>query len=299
MKNTQAKPSQINLTGNDTKTILEMNGNEIEVEYLPNVPYENYGKELTLQILQPNAFNHPEQTYPAIVFVQGSHWATQNVYRRVSYLTKLAAKGYVVAITQYRDYEAGFHFPDPIIDAKNAIRFLKANADTYHIQKENFIIMGDSSGGQVATVAGMTAKTALFDQPINDETPDVKGIIDLYGAVDLSMKGGFPSTGDSHSIKTPEGSEMGFDIPTHLEKTATANSKTYVNEDFPPMLIAHGTGDTTVSDQESIELYEAIKAAGKPVHLYLIKGATHGNNAFYDQRMTDIYDQFIRQCLDN
>lgn len=287
----------ISLTGNDTTTHYNMDGNEIGVRYIPNVPYENYGKELTLQILEPNRFNEPNQTYPCVMYVQGSHWAKQNVYQNVAALSRLAAKGYVVAIVQYRDYDAGYHFPAPIIDAKNAVRFMKANADKYHVQKDNIIMSGSSSGGQIATIAGMTAKTNQYDQPINDESDEVKGIIDLYGAVDLNMDGGFPSTGDSHDINTPEGSEMGFNIREHEQETEKADSKNYVNEDFPPMLIAHGTGDTTVSDKESIELYNALKKAGKPVHLYLINGATHGNNAFYDQRMTDIYDQFIKQCL--
>lgn len=285
------------IPASETVTYLPMNGDEIGVEYIPDVCYENYGIKRVLQILQPNIFKQPDKTFPCIVFIQGSHWAKQNIYRRVADLKQLAAKGYVIAIVQYRDYEAGFHFPAPIIDAKNAIRYLKAAADQYHLQKDNFIIMGDSSGGQVATVAGMTAKTNLFDKPINEENAHVKAIIDLYGAVDLSMKGGFPSTGDSHDIKTPEGSEMGFNIMEHLTETKAANAKTYVNEDFPPMLIAHGTADTIVSDQESIELYQTLQAAGKSAHLYLIEGATHGNNAFYDQKMTDIYDRFIRQCL--
>lgn len=291
---------KINLSSNDQNvTYLDLNGDEIGVDYIPDVPYENFDQQLTLQILQPNIYNHPEQTFPGIVFIQGSHWAKQNVYRRVTSLKQLAAKGYVVAIAQYRDYDAGFHFPVPIIDAKNAIRFMKAHADQYHLQKDQLIIMGDSSGDQVATVAGMTTKTTKFDQPINDESPVVQGIIDLYGAVDLSMTGGFPSTGDSHDLHTPEGQEMGFNIKEHLDETAAANSKTYVNEDFPPVLLTHGTVDTTVSDQESIELYQALKEAGKPAFLYLIKGADHGNNAFYDQRMTDLYDHFIQQCLNH
>ena len=42
---------------------------------------------------------------------------------------------------------------------------------------------------------------------------------------------------------------MGYDITEHLEEAKAACSKTYVNEDFPPMLIAHGTKDTiTLSD---------------------------------------------------
>ena len=55
---------------------------------------------------------------------------------------------------------------------------------------------------------------------------------------------------------------MGYDITEHLEEAKAACSKTYVNEDFPPMLIAHGTKDTMVFCQQSVDLYHALKDAG-------------------------------------
>lgn len=279
-------------------TRFQINGDEIGVNYLADVPYENYGKWLRLQILQPTIFNQPQATFPCIVFVQGSGWMKQNIYFHVADLVPLAAKGYVVAIVEYRDSMAGFHFPAPVIDAKNAIRFMRANASQYAVQKDNFIIMGDSSGGQVATIAGMTAQTKKFDQPINNESVNVKGIIDLYGAVNLTMDGGTPFNADlHHDMSTPESQEMGFDVGQNKERAEVANAKNYVKEDFPPILITHGTADVTVSDKVSMEFYQVLKDAGKAVTMYLIDGADHNNKAFFDQRMTNIYDHFIQQCL--
>ena len=63
---------------------------------------------------------------------------------------------------------------------------------------------------------------------------------------------------------------MGYDITEHLEEAKAACSKTYVNEDFPPMLIAHGTKDTMVFCQQSVDLYHVtLTDAGKDVQLYL------------------------------
>lgn len=300
-----SKPKRIELTGHNTVTRYTKQQvsphykslSSSKVRYIRDVPYEHYGRRLVLQIMMPKNKKVPNKKYPGIVFVQGSGWLQQELYRPLPRLRRLVNKGYVVSLMQYRDSESGYHFPAPIIDAKNAIRFMKAHANNYHVQKNNMIIMGDSSGGQVATMAGMTAKTNQFDRPINNQNAHVKGIIDLYGAVDLNMNGGFPSTGNSHSAQTPEGMEMGFNIRQHERQTDRADSKNYVNNDFPATLIVHGTSDRTVSEKESIELYNALKNAGKPVHLYLIQGAGHAVNAFYDQRMVDIYDQFIKQCL--
>ena len=56
---------------------------------------------------------------------------------------------------------------------------------------------------------------------------------------------------------------MGYDITEHLEEAKAACSKTYVNEDFPPMLIAHGTKDTMVFCQQSVDLYHALRMPEK------------------------------------
>ena len=55
------------------------------------------------------------------------------------------------------------------------------------------------------------------------------------------------------------------------------------------MLIAHGTKDTMVFCQQSVDLYHALKDAGKDVQLYLLRGADHGGAAFWTEEMiTDL-----------
>ena len=59
----------------------------------------------------------------------------------------------------------------------------------------------------------------------------------LYGAVDVTLPYGYPITLNHQKPDSPEGMLMGYDITEHLEEAKAACSKTYVNEDFPPMLI--------------------------------------------------------------
>ena len=161
----------------------------------------------------------------------------QYVYQKVGMIARLAQRGYVVAIVEYR-HSGIAHFPAQIIDAKNAVRFLRAHAEEYKLNPSQMFLMGDSSGGQVSSVAGMTAKSGKLDEPINEESCEVCGIIDLYGAVDVTLPYGYPITLNHQKPDSPEGMLMGYDITEHLEEAKAACSKTYVNEDFPPMLIA-------------------------------------------------------------
>ena len=95
---------------------------------LDNIPEikmtgEEIGVDLHLQLLVPSIFNHPNKKFPGVVFIQGSAWKKQNIYRNVANIGALAKRGYVCAIVEYR-HSGIAHFPAQIIDGKNAIRYL-------------------------------------------------------------------------------------------------------------------------------------------------------------------------------
>lgn len=276
---------------------LPTTGEELQVEYLPDVVYDTKnGVELRLQILQPQIFLRPDRVFPCVVFVQGSGWREQKIYRNVANLGKLAAKGYLCAIVEYR-HSGLAHFPAQIIDAKNAIRYLKAHAAEYFIDAEQVILMGDSSGGHTAALAGMTANTALLDEPINSQDCQVKGIINLYGAVDITLPYGFPCTLNHQELESHEGALMGFDIRQREEEAKKATALYYVGEEYAPMLILHGTKDKTVFCEQSVQLYRAMKEQGKEVELYLLRGADHGGAPFWTDQAIEVYHRFIQRCL--
>lgn len=276
---------------------IQTTGEEQEIRYIHDVIYDDR-YELRLQILVPKIFNDPEHTWPCVVYIQGSAWMKQNVYGNLVNLGKLADRGFVVAVAEYR-HSGIAHFPAQIIDAKNALRFMKAHAAEYSVNPDQVIIMGDSSGGQVSAVAGMTAGLSLLDDPVFSENCQVRGIIDLYGAVDITLPYGFPGTLNHQRPDSPEGMMMGYDITEHLEEARAANAKTYVEEEIPPILIVHGTKDTVVFCQESVDFYEALMKAGKNTQLYLLRGADHGGPAFWTEKMLDIYEHFIMECLND
>lgn len=274
---------------------INMTGDELWVRYYPDVVYDEK-KGLRLQMIVPTIFNDPGHRFPCIVFVQGSGWFPQKLYVNVNNMGFWAKKGYVCAIVEYRSSLTA-HFPAQINDAKNAVRFLKKNADEYGIEKDNIVIMGDSSGGHTCVLAGMTAKSGKLDEPIYEESCEVKGIIDLYGSVDVTLPYGFPSTTIHQLPNSPEGMLMGYNIREHEEEAKVANAKEYVQESFPPILILHGTKDKTVFCQESVDLYQALKAAGKDAELYLVRKAEHAGGIYWTDETINIYDQFIRRCL--
>lgn len=270
---------------------LKTTGEEIGVYYRPNVVYANPGGfELHLQLLVPFTRNEPERLWPALAFVQGSAWMKQDIYKSCAMLGNLARRGYTVAIVEYR-HSGIAPFPAQVEDALQAIRFLRAHAAAYSINPEQIFISGCSSGGQVAMFCGL-----------NQQEPEVRvcGILNYYGAVNLLMDDGFPSTPNHHQPDSPEGMLMGgrdLRREPELRKAATVECHITPETALPPVLIFHGTKDRTVSARQSVSLYRKLISCNKEAYLYLLEGADHGGAEFWTDEACQVADRFMRGCL--
>src|SRR4051794_30529572 len=74
------------------------------------------------------------------------------------------------------DYRMGpeFHLPEAAEDVNSAIKWLKTNASTYHVDVSRIALIGESAGGFLVNYAA------------THETPEtrVRAVVDLYGPVD-------------------------------------------------------------------------------------------------------------------
>lgn len=279
--------------------IIQTTGDEAGVFYAHNVEYaEIDGVKLHLQILMPYSRNNPEPVCPCVVFVQGSAWLQQDVFFQLCNVSKLAKRGYVVAIVEYR-HSGIAPFPAQIMDARNAVRFMRIHAAEYHVDPENIVISGDSSGGHTAMFAGM-----IHDDTENNLYPGtsakVKGIVNYYGSCSVMKEDSNPIQILHCQPDSPEGMVMGHvDLRNNLElkKKLSVECNITVETEMPPTLILHGTKDRTVNCEGSVILYRQMKKCGKDVRLYFLKGADHGGAEFWTEQVIDVVDGFLQECF--
>lgn len=111
---------------------------------------------------------------------------------------------------------------------------------------------------------------------------DIKGIIDFYGVVDVTMEDGFPTTKNHQQPDSPEGYLIGRkNVLDNLDIAYQTNPIHYLDGDIPPILIAHGTKDRLVAFKQSVKLYQALLDKNKEVVFYRMKGADHGGPMFF------------------
>lgn len=204
--------------------------------------------------------------HPGIVIIHGGGWAggVKDALREKNIGTTLALHGYVCMSIDYMLAEKGgtnVAWPQNLHDCKTAVRWLRKNADRLHLDADNIGTIGGSAGGHLATMVAVTGPDLDPASPYGEYSTKVRCAVDLYGPADLENWKDIAALRKSRK-DAPELYKQ-FSILTHLDK------------DDPPILILHGTADTTVPVSQSESLAAALKKHGIEHHLEIIEGAPH------------------------
>ena len=227
-----------------------------------------------------------------VVWIHGGAWMfgdrryLPETLRPNQLFEELVAAGLAVATVDYR-HALEAQFPAQLHDAKAAIRYLRAHADVLGVDTSRIGVWGESAGGHLAALVGLTGHNRDLEGAIGvlRQSSAVDAVVDWYGVADLSLQ--------PRERRTPE---VLAEIPPEMltppeelmaggrnEHTlAVASPITYVAPGAPPFLLVHGTADITVPYEQSEVLAQALTAAGVPVRLVPIEGADHIFNGHDD-----------------
>jgi len=208
--------------------------------------------------------NVPEgQKAPALIVIHGGGFndGDKRKYRELNFCTNAAKRGYLAMSINYklRKSQGQVTWPQNIQDAKEAVRWLKLNADRLKIDPERIGAMGGSAGGNVAAMLTLTQSKDGFDDAGSRTNIPARIVcgIDFYGAVDLMTY---------HDMKMF--AKTREEAPELYRKGSPTS---YVREKTPPLLMIHGTGDETVKVEQSQVLRSKLEATGNPCPEYTIK----------------------------
>jgi acetyl esterase/lipase len=191
----------------------------------------------------------------------------------------LVAAGLAVATIDYR-HALEAPFPAQLHDAKAAVRYLRAHADDLGIDTTRIGIWGESAGGHIAALVGLTAHRADLEggHGVVGPSSAVDVVVDWYGPADLDTMPRHTLPPQIAAKLPPEMATPPEDQLTRgLEGAALADASpiTHVTGDAPPFLLVHGTADWLVPYAQSEQLAAELTAAGVPVTLVPIEGAEH------------------------
>jgi acetyl esterase/lipase len=253
-----------------------------------DMAYAPLSSAQALDLYLPNDAPGP---YPCIVAIHGGGFIFGDKREdQLNAPVEAVRQGYAVAAVNYRMAGEAL-FPAPVQDVKAAIRFLRANAREFDIDPARIATWGNSAGGYLAVMAGVTGGISAFDDPAlgNAAQPSgVQAVIDWFGPVDFRTQDAeLRASGKGRPMHdapdSPESSLLGIALPQAgddlLRRT---NPLTYLGPDLPPFLIQHGADDDLVPVEQSLLLARALRGVLPESHVRLdiLPGSLHGGPHF-------------------
>jgi len=266
-------------------TSLSITAYSQDKEYKPVKLPEGYQAQIDVIYTKVESWNGRMDLYtnpkfetptPVVINIHGGGW-NHGVKESQTGYGSFFKNGYAVANVEYRLVDVA-PAPAAIEDVRCALIYLYTHAQELNIDTKKIIIMGGSSGGHLALMAGLLANDKRFDTNCTyDGEINVAAIIDKYGVADLVplIKWG--------SAKRWLGDGFG-----NLEFVKSVSPLYYVTKNSPPIFIVHGDSDSIVPYSQSLELAKKLLSFGVKTKFITIPNGKHGKFSDEEKRKVNI-----------
>lgn len=228
--------------------------------------------KLFMKVYYPEKIDKTRQ-YPAIVFFFGGGWTKGDINQFTPHANYFSKRGLVCFLVDYRVTSRHQSTPfESLKDAKSAIRYIRQNAATFHIDTSKIVASGGSAGGQLAAAAALI-------EGYNDDSDNVSisskpnALVLFNPAIDNGPGGvGHERIGDAYKNFSPL---------HNIKKGA------------PPTIIFQGTNDHLIP-VETVKYYQTImRKVESRCELFLYEGEEHG---FFNYNKLENYKTTVTEA---
>jgi acetyl esterase/lipase len=188
---------------------------------------------------------------PVIVFIYGGSWQSGSRSGYEFAGRALAARGFVVAIPDYR-LVPQVRYPAFLEDNASAVRWLRLNVHRFGGDPDRIVLVGHSAGAYNA------AMLAVDPRWLGKDRSAIRGFAGIAGPYDFLPL-------DSPITRAAFGGSA----------DASTQPGSFVSPDDPPALLLHGTNDGTVYPRNSQRLAEQLRSSGVDATVKLYPGIGH------------------------
>lgn len=275
----------------------QANDNVAGVKITRDIPYadENIPRQ-KLDIAVPEKPS-TDKPLPVIVLIHGGGWQGGTHGPFLNRAVPLVRTGDFAAVSLgYRLTDVA-SWPTQIHDCQAGLRWVKANAEKYNWDPDKIVVWGSSAGGHLVAMLGVSADVPELDGklgPHADQSLKVAGVIDFFGPANMLTMGDGPGFERHNSPDSPESKLLGGTAKENVEVAKSASPQFHIAKGDAPILILHGTKDSTVPFQQSVDFHEALTKAGVDSTLVAVEGAGHG---FAGQEVNERVEAFLSKVL--
>lgn len=239
------------------------------------------GSKPTQAILQTYFMDASEELYqsecrPAILLMPGGAYRYTSDREAEGIAVCLNAMGYQVAVLRYSCAPAAF--PQALWECAAAFRFLKENAQAFHIDRKRILTMGFSAGGHLAASFGIYWNHPLITEVFSDHTLRPFAQILCYPVISAGTM--------AHEESIRNLLQDQYDQPQMRDLVSLER---HVHHEVPRTFLWHTYTDPTVSVTNSLLFASALVEAGVLCEFHMYDKGPHGLATA--GKLTQRYDQ--------
>jgi acetyl esterase/lipase len=210
--------------------------------------------------------------YPAMIFFFGGGWTSGSTKQFEPQARYFSERGMICILADYRVKNRQQSTPiESLKDAKSAIRFVRQNADRFHIDTGKIVAAGGSAGGQLAAA---TALTDSYNENTDNLTVSCKpNALVLYNPVIDNGPGGYGYERIGNDYKSFS--------PLHN-----------IKQGAPPTIMFLGTDDNLIPVETARYFKVAMNKVKSRCDLFLYEGQAHG---FFNYKNFEYYKKTVAE----
>ena len=221
------------------------------------------GEDLEADLYVPDDPLGTAAPAPVVICMHGGGWkgGARRTYRFLG--PYLADAGYIVMAIDYRLVRgAANRYPAAVADVRSAIAYIDEHAYELNADRYRVALMGDSAGGHLAALAGLTAPATI------------KAIVPVFGIYDLAAQWEHDQIARPHDRITED--FIGEPLTSNRTIYFDASPMSYAirANNAVSVLLAWGTLDDVVLPAQSERFLTALKQASFYVRT-VVQAAPH------------------------
>ena len=253
-----------------------------DVTRVRNLAYGDAGKRNLLDVYHGQS--KPEGC-PVLIYAHGGAWVSgKKDNQGQPIVNHFASRGWVCVSPNYR-LSPDATFPDPLVDVKRVIAWVREHAAEYGGDPSQVFMTGGSAGGHLSALAALTANDPQFQPGFETVDTTLTAAIPLYGDYDWTDASGARQRLRVDRSKFFEDKIVKCSLGANRALWELGSPLYHVRPDAPPFFLLHGANDSLLLVEDTRYFVKALRDASRqPVAYAELPGGQHAFDGFQSVR---------------